>query len=385
MRLFSGCRYACMGLLCVTPLAAQAAGNAVSSAFNPAISVILTGTYAHFSNDPSSYSIPGFALADGAGPGDQGFGLGESEMSVASNIDDLFYGRFTASFDGAGNVSVEQAFLETVGMGHGMTVKAGRFMSGIGYLNSKHSHTWDFVDQPLVYRAMLGDQLKDDGVQVRWLAPTDMFLQFGAEALAGKKFPAGGAANDGRGTTSLFAHFGGDVNDSNSWTAGVSYLEAKADNRVTDPGSESFTGSSKLAILDFVWKWAPHGNPFTHNFILQTEYFRRSEDGTYQTNAYDANQNGYYIQGIYQFMPRWRVGLRYDHLHADDPGAAFTGTALATQGHDPHRWSAMVDFTRTEFSRLRMQYNQDDSSTKTDHQFYVQYIMAMGAHGAHTF
>lgn len=385
MQLFSGCRYACMGILCVTPLAAQAAGNAVSSAFNPAVSVILSGTYAQFSNDPASYTIPGFALGDEVGPGEQGFSLGESELSIAANIDDLFYGRFTTSFAADNSVGVEEAFLETVGLGNGFTIKGGRFLSAIGYLNGKHSHTWAFVDQPLVYKAMLGDQLKDDGVQLRWLAPTDLYFELGAEALRGTSFPAGGDANKGRGTTSLFAHIGGDLDDSNSWTAGISYLVAKSDKRTTMPGAETFTGNSKLAIFDFVWKWAPHGNPFTHNFILQAEYFLRSEDGTYQANPYNANQNGFYIQSVYQFMPRWRIGLRYDHLHADDPGVVFIGTALATQGHDPVRWSAMVDFSRTEFSRLRVQYNQDDAGLQTDHQFYVQYIMAMGAHGAHTF
>jgi hypothetical protein len=377
-------RYASLCILCTAPFAAQAAGSTGLTAFNPAISVILSGTYSQFSNDPANYNIPGFALADGVDPGAQGFGLGESELSIAANIDDQFYGRFTTSFDADNNISVEEAFLETIGLGNGLTIKGGRFLSGIGYLNGKHSHTWDFVDQPLVYKAMLGDQLKDDGVQVRWVAPTDLFLEFGAEALRGNNFPAGGAANYGRGTTSLFAHFGGDIDDSNSWTGGVSYLAAKADNRLDSTGA-TFTGTSDLTIFDFVWKWAPNGNILQHNFILQTEYFLRSENGTYQTSAYNADQNGYYIQGVYQFMPRWRVGLRYDHLSADDPGAAFASTALATQGHDPHRWSTMVDFSRTEFSRFRVQYNQDDAGTQTDHQLYFQYIMAMGAHGAHSY
>jgi len=382
MQLYSGSRIVCVGILCVTPLAAQAAGDSGLTAFNPAISVVLGGTYAQFSNDPSQYKIPGFALADGVDPGARGFGLGESELSMSANIDDLLWGRFTTSFDANNNISVEEAFLETYGLGDGLTIKGGRFLSGIGYLNGKHSHTWDFVDQPLVYKAMLGDQLKDDGVQVRWLAPTDLFLEFGAEALAGNNFPAGGGANKGRGTTSLFAHFGGDINDSNSWTAGVSYLNAKADNRIDSTGA-AFTGNSDLTIFDFIWKWAPNGNMQQHSFTLQSEYFLGSVNGTYQSSPIDANQNGYYIQAVYGFAQRWRVGLRYDHLHADDPGAAFTGTALDTQGHDPHRWSTMVDFSRTEFSHFRVQYNQDDAGTQTDHQLYFQYIMAMGAHGAH--
>ena len=84
-------------------------------------------------------------------------------------------------------------------------------------------------------------------------------------------------------------------------------------------------------------------------------------------------------------MPRWRVGLRYDKLHADDPGAVFAGTALDTQAHDPQRWSAMLDFARTEFSRLRLQFNQDDSRPESDHQLYLQYNVSLGAHGAHGF
>jgi hypothetical protein len=384
MQYFSGGRITCMGILCLSPVLASAAGNAVSSAFNPAISVILSGTYAQFSNDPSTYNIPGFALADGVGPGTRGFGLGESELSIAANIDDLFYGRFTTSFDADNSVGVEEAFLETVGLGQGLTLKGGRFLSGIGYLNGKHSHTWDFVDQPLVYKAMLGDQLKDDGVQVRWLAPTDTYLEIGAEALAGNNFPAGGAANYGRGTTTLFAHSGGDFDDSNSWTAGISYVDARAENRLDATGTP-FTGTSKLGIVDFVWKWAPNGNILQHNFILQTEYFRRSEDGSYAGSPYSATQNGYYLQGVYQFVQRWRFGLRYDHLHAEDPGAVFSGSPLATRGHDPQRWSAMLDFSRTEFSRLRVQYSQDDAGLQTDHELYFQYIMAIGAHGAHTF
>ena len=358
-------------------LAAQAEGSAGLRAFNPAISVVLTGTYAQFSDYPTTYTIPGFALADGVGPGTQGFGLGESELSIASDIDDQYYGRFTVSFDSENNASVEEAFLQTVGLGDGLTIMGGRFLSGIGYLNNKHSHTWDFVDQPLAYRAMLGGQLKDDGVQVRWVAPTDLYMELGAEALRGDSFPAGGDANSGRGTTSLFAHFGGDYNDSNSWTAGVSYLNAKSANR-TDSSGGTFTGSTHLAIFDYVWKWAPDGNIMQKNFTLQTEYFLQSLNGTYTGLPVDSNQDGYYVQGVYQFIPRWRVGLRYDNLHADDPGVAFSGTALATQGYNPHRWSTMVDFSRTEFSHFRLQYSQDKSSQATDNEIYFQYTMAMG-------
>src|SRR6266566_2122834 len=42
----------------------SAAGGAhqTSNAFNPAVSLILNGTYASFSKNPSTYALPGFAL-----------------------------------------------------------------------------------------------------------------------------------------------------------------------------------------------------------------------------------------------------------------------------------------------------------------------------------
>ena len=67
-------------------------------------------------------------------------------------------------------------------MGNGLSLKAGRFLSGVGYLNAQHAHIWDFVDAPLAYQAMLGTQFSDDGVQLTWLAPTDRFIELGAGA-----------------------------------------------------------------------------------------------------------------------------------------------------------------------------------------------------------
>jgi len=380
--------YLCVsGALVSVSLVASAvnAAQLTSNEFNPAISVILNGTYSQFSNNPEDYAIPGFALAEETGPGEEGFGLGESELTMSGNIDDLFYASFTAALTAEDSVEVEEAYIETVGLGYGVTLKAGRFYSGIGYLNQQHSHAWDFVDQPLAYKAMLGNQLGDDGVQLRWLAPTDFFLELGVEGLRGEAFPAGGAANDGKGTTTVFAHVGGDLNVSHSWQAGLSHLMARAEGRETGDPAELFTGDSDLSVLDFVWKWAPDGNARQTNFKLQLEYFLRSENGDYAGNAYAADQSGYYVQAVYQFMPRWRLGLRYDVLDADDPGAAFAGTQLDTQGHDPRRWSAMLDWSRTEYSRLRLQYNRDDSTPDSDNQVYVQYIMSLGAHGAHRF
>ena len=46
----------------------------------------------------------------------------------------------------------------------------------------------------------------------------------------------------------------------------------------------------------------------------------------------------------------------------------------------------MVDWSPTEFSRLRLQFAADRSRLGlTDSQVFVQYIYSLGAHGAHKF
>ena len=153
------------------------------TAFNPAISMIITGNYAATSEDPNTYRVAGFIPPpEGEGPGPRSFNLGESELTVASNVDPYFFAQVTAAIQGDNSIDIEEAFFKTIALSHGFTVKGGRFFSGIGYLNEIHSHNWDFVDQPLVYQVFFGGQLAQDGAQLRWVAPTDYFLEFGAEA-----------------------------------------------------------------------------------------------------------------------------------------------------------------------------------------------------------
>ena len=53
---------------------------------------------------------------------------------------------------------------------------------------------------------------------------------------------------------------------------------------------------------------------------------------------------------------------------------------------NPERTSLMLDWSPTEFSRLRLQFARDQSREGADDdQIYLQYIMSLGAHGAHQF
>jgi len=90
-----------------------------------------------------------------------------------------------------------------------------------------------------------------------------------------------------------------------------------------------------------------------------------------------------YAQAVYQFLPRWRAGYRYDTLRADAVGPAFAGATLDAQGRSPRRNSLMAEFNPTEFSRVRLQYNRDESGAQDDDQVIAQYIVLLGADHAH--
>lgn len=359
-----------------------------ANAQNPGVSVILNGNYVTDSRDPSLGRIPGFALGDEAGRPDRGFSLAESELTLAANIDPFFYGSFTVAFDGQGEAAVEEAYIQTTALPAGLTAKAGRFFSGIGYLNERHAHSWSFIDMPLPYRAFLGGQYGDDGVQLRWLAPTDIFLEFGVEAFRGDSFPAGNAANRGAGTWAGYVHTGADLSDSWSWLAGASYLHTEADGRETeDPinGTDVFDGTTELGMISGVLKWAPGGNVKLANLTLSAEYFFSTERGDFNGVPIDLDRSGFYAQGVYMFMPQWSVGLRYSQLSGDNPGPLLVGSTLDPVGVDPWSATALVEYDSSEFGRFRIQYTRDESNLLKADQLWFQYTVAYGPHGAHRY
>jgi hypothetical protein len=271
----------------------QAAAPTRSNSFNPEMSMILQGSYNNLKQDPNAYQITGFVPTLGeVSPGARGFSLGESELVLAANIDPNWRGTAILALAPEGGVNMENAYFESLGLGNGFSFKGGRFYSGIGYLNEQHSHAWDFADAPLAYKAFLGNQLGDDGVQIRWLAPTDLFLEFGAEVGRGRTFPGADNNKNGVSQGAVFAHLGGDVGVSNAWRVGLSWLgSSPKDRRFDDTDSiggavsNSFSGKSRMWIADGIWKWAPDGNSTVRNFKLQGEYFKRREDGTLASNS----------------------------------------------------------------------------------------------------
>ena len=359
------------------PSSAGANGNA----FNPAISIVLDGQVASHSLDPDGYVRAGFPRVGEGGPSDKGISLGESEISFAATVDDRFYGQLTVALDSEDAVGVEEAFIDTTSLPNGFALRMGRFFSNIGYLNSHHAHTDKYSDRALAYQALLGNQYGDDGVQLRWVAPTDLFVELGGEVFRGNQFPAGGAGHGGLGSRTLFAHVGGDVGDESSWLAGLSVLDTD-----TVDGEDGFTGDNRIYVADATWKWAPQGNFKDGGWTLRGEYLVEHRDGDYVDAAdpsldqpWNGRRAGAYLEAVYRINRRWETGYRYDKLWADDDGPF-------ASDFDPYRHTVMVTWLNSEFSLLRLQYADDrPNPDDTDHTFTLQYQMNLGAHGAHKF
>lgn len=379
------------------------------------VSFIVDTRVADYSSDPETYSLPGFQLGGEAGLSREGWSLGHTELSISGSISDYFESKFTGVIhhhEDEIEIGLEELWLQSVGLGEGFTVKAGRFFSDIGYLNNKHPHAWNFVDEPLIYRAMLGMQYKDDGIQAAWIAPTDTYWRMGAEIFRGSQFPFSRSGDESTNSWALFTEIGNDIDESQSWQLGLSYL--RGDNHLRTGGHghheeehheeeeeeeehmAAFTGETQLAAVDFVYKWAPNGNYKNRSFVLQAEYFHLREDGRIdmlhegsieEGTGYLGSGRGFYLEGIFKLHPQWKAGLRYEKLFSDNSGDQdiLEESNLASI-HDPSRVSAMLAWEPNEYTTVRLQHNHDRSRPgETDKQWLLQFVYSFGPHGAHQF
>ena len=367
---------------------------------NPNISVVLDGYY-QTAERPLSENVGGF-------------GLDHTELSLSSNIDDMFYGKFTTILevhDGDANIGLEEAFIQTLAMPAGLSIRAGRFLSDVGYLNSKHMHTDSFVDRPAVYRAFLGEHYFDDGARLSYLAPTNFYWLTGVEAFKGDQLNIYNetSSRDSKnvGVYTAFTKIGSDIGVNSSWQAGLSYLRnengimndngdhghahANASDEHNHAHGAEYTGEN-MYIADLVYKWAPNGN-FKHNHLtLSGEYFRLTNFKPSDLHHDDTKnyQDGWYVSSVYQFTPHWSAGVRYGQIDTQMVHGHGHG-----HNHEPHfipqtlkETDVSIAWHHSHFSTVRLQYTNQRGNgfdLETDNIVTLQYVMTFGDHGAHEF
>ena len=398
------------------PLTARKASGLLQS-LNPDMSVVID-TYYH--QDDAEHGIQEI-LEDVSGFGhghgeedehghagiEDGFNLREVELVFSAEVDPYFKGEAIIGVSEHG-AEVEEATIETTSLPYGFKLMGGKFFSDIGRVNAQHSHAWDFVDQPLIYALTLGDHgLNEKGLQLSWLAPTPFYMLAGAEVLQGENEDLFATVDnehlpdhDGPRLWTGWLKIAPNLPDRHGLQFGFfgghgNHQEAHDED---EDGTEDhwFDGFTAFWGADLVYKY---DSPKAHghgDFILQAEYFNQFTDMRVEmhdlepdvigNNAKD-KQDGYYVQALYGFMPRWRAGVRWDHVGLTNESRNPEGEI---QDFDSsHRLSAMVDYTLSEFSRLRLQYSQGEYETDEGErdvsELFLQWTITFGSHGAHDF
>src|SRR5213595_1720803 len=341
-------------------------------------------------------------------PQQRGFNARNTELAFDGAVDPYFEGFANIVFkldnDNETDVEVEEAFMQTTSLPINLQLKGGQFFAAFGRINPTHPHTWDFADAPLVSGRLLGpDGLRGVGAQGSWTLPLPWYSQliFASQNGRGSTgFSFRNPGDDGmffdRITTDREARglqdfvwiprWENSVNLSDTQTvlAGVSGAF----------GSNETGANSRTQIYgaDLLYKWksarAEGGFPFVK---WQTEFmYRRFEAGNGANDSFPVAETfhdwGLYSQVLWGFKKGWVVGIRGDYVHMQN--SDFTDD-LDRQSRS--RISANLPWYPTEFSKIRLQYNQDFLeknfflSARQVESIFLQWEFILGAHGAHKF
>ncbi|MFM7330772.1 MAG: hypothetical protein ACKO1L_03785 [Brachymonas sp.] len=333
------------------------------------------------------------------GSRDKGLQLGHSDITASGPVGSMFKANIGAMFethDGRLEKSIEEAWIETTRLPAGLSVRAGRFASQIGYLNQQHTHADDFVERPLLYRGFFGGHWNDDGLRVNWTAPTPFYLMLGVEAFRGKRLvkeTAGSAPSIGAST--WVVKTGADLNRSHSWQLGLSHInnrrEAAVEEHDDDHSAEGghdhahshgaqFSGR-KTWLVDATWKWAPGGNNRDSQVRLGFEAARTTDLNRFATSRDKHESNA--ITAVWRFRPEWEIGARADWLRARMPHGDHFHSALLRER------ALMLAWKPSHMQSLRLQYTAQRDAVAFENpakrSVQLQYVLAFGAHGAHAF
>ncbi len=398
------------------PLAtASTAGAFIQNRFNPDLSLItdfaLVGTSL---NDKSAQTlaVPGLIEQSDRGGKLRGFSFNYLELAFNAAVDPYFDFFSVLTFTPSG-FDIEETYVDTRQLPFGFQLRIGKFLSAFGRLNGMHQHVWDFYDQPLVYEVFMGAEgWKNPGARVSWTAPVDFLLQVNFEVFQGvnDESPIYNAtsydltAENGTNLSSkapfVPALYVGSLKTSfdfgdNVFLLGASVMyghstRTRSEGLPTDmafsaPGTILYDGELTYKYLLSSYRSITWQNEYLG--LLSSGDLALASDGL--VHAADKKQGGFYSQLIWRFDEpgRWRVGARFDLLDQN----SFTVDGVAQPLDNMlQRYSTMLEFSPTEFSRFRLQYAYDRSrflegARKDVHELLLEVNIAVGPHGAHSF
>ncbi|HJV91330.1 MAG TPA: hypothetical protein VJ623_13560 [Holophagaceae bacterium] len=327
------------------------AGGAATKALNPDISLI-----GNFLGSVGNNEVNPEPALD----------MHEAELGLQAVVDPYSRGDVFLAF-GKEGVSVEEAFLSFNALPGGFLAKVGKMRAAFGKVNPSHTHSLHWTDRPLVTGNLVGgeDGINDMGISVSHVlpAPGDFYLEATAQVFKGDS--EGIYASHQKKDLIQVGHLKGyqDLTENTNLEVGYSYSRGH-----NELGSDFLT---TLQGVDLTLRWKPLARSIYTSFQWRTEFIWSRRDQL----AGAQRSKGMYSDLEYRMNQRWTFGARFDRsARAEDATKVDRG------------FSGLATYWMSEFSQLRGQYRVTRYDGARDaHEFKLQLLFVMGAHGAHPF
>lgn len=354
----------------------------------------------------------------GHDPRKRGFTVQNVELSLMAAVDPYLDGEVHLIYfiDPESNEStfeLEEAFLTTKCLPFGLQLEMGQFFTEFGRINPRHPHEWDFLDQPVVNSRFFGpDGLRGPGARLGWLTPLPFFSEIhvgvqnaggetAASFLANDEFfeerPIDGrpfADQDVRSLKDLIYLVrwdnGFELSPTVNLGLGGSFLYG--------PNATGTDGRTIIWGADVRARWQPVANQRGYPFVeVQAEVMGRdyfADSATDEGDQADPTDDvffprdtlqdwGLYTQVLCGFLPGWSAGIRWEYATGN---SAFGDRSADPFRDNRQRFSPLVTWVPTEYSRFRLQYNYDETDhlmDSTAHSVWFGVEFLFGAHPAH--
>jgi hypothetical protein len=337
-------------------------------------------------NPEISMSADVFAQVNQDETGQDNFFAREFELAIQSSLDPfsrakVFISRHVpggeiepfpegeehAHEEGAG-FSVEEGYVEWVGLPAGLGVKLGKFYQSFGQLNRWHSHALPFQSRSLPHLAYIGEEpLAQTGVSARWLLPfagagtyeaTFELTRSESELLFGE--------SEG---VSVLGHLNGFWNLSESFDVdlGLSWINGSYEDEVASFDRNLFGAETALT-------WRPPGQSRYRSFTFRGGVMVL--DGLNGDAPGEDRSVGLWTGGELRLTERWYVGTRFDRLESPE-------------NPEDTAWlvSPTITWWQSEWVRIRAEYDLLGGSLRPDNEgrFLLQVTFAMGPHKHETY
>ncbi len=322
-------------------------------------------------------------------PDRENFFAREFEISLISNLDPfsrakVFISRHAeggeiAPFDDGddddehgGEFTVEEGYLEWVGLPGGLGLKLGKFYQQFGQLNRWHAHALPSQSRSLAHLAFVGHEpLAQTGASVRWLAPfggAAGTFEATVEVTRSENHELFGES----GGPSVLGHLNGFWNLSSSldFDLGLSWVRGSYEDE-TDSFDRSLLGA-EMALT-----WRPPARALYRGFTLRGGVM--ALDGLAPVTPVGGGAAappaerawGYWGSGELRLSQSWLVGARADRVESPEDPSEFAWLVAPT-----------LTWWQSEYVRLRLEYDLTGRSSLSDTagRFLLQVTFAMGPH-----